>query len=201
MSVFINVSILAVVIYLFFRMKMRSFFELADKIPGYNSVQVFKVIKTVFSGGPENFYRGLLKLKQPYDSIFKIMIGPFLNVTVLDAEDVKIVLNIKDCNEKHFMYQRFFDNGLVVTGGEAYKLRKKMANPIFFPAYLKTYLPTMQRRTKIFMQHFEENRPSTEFNILHTNFTFTLDVNLSTLMGRDDFSAATHSKFVKDVDG
>lgn len=200
MSLLVNLSVLVAVVYLIARIKFRSFFDLADKIPGYNTIQAHKVIRKLFSRGPENFYRGLLELGEPFSgSAFKIQIGPFLNVVVRDAEDVKTVLNVKDCNEKHVMYKRFFDNGLVVSGGEEHKLRKKMASPIFSPAVLRTYLPIMRTRTKMFLQKFEVNRPRKEFNILHTIFNFSLDINLSTLMGRTDIKDETRSQFVEDV--
>lgn len=199
MSIIQDALIFIALVLFVIRWTTKSFFELIDKIPGYGLLDIFKVSRKLYAGGAENFYQSLLEVGKPFETAFKIMLGPIVIVTLRDAEDVKIVLNHKDCFEKHMMYERFFDNGLVVSGGKKQKLRKKMASPMFHAATLKKYLPIMNERMRNFMRRFEQKSHESEFNILHTNFDFTLDVLLWTIFEREDVDDETRYQYVEDV--
>lgn len=182
----LQVVLLFVALLLFvFRWRTKSFFDLANEIPGYSGLQAIKVFKQLHSNGAEDFYQSFLKVGKPFKSAFKLMLGPVLLVTIRDAEDVKIVYNHKNTHEKHMMYKRFFDNGLVVSGGDEQKLRKKMATPIFYPAKLKTFLPIMNVRMRNFIKRLKAKSIDEEFDISNVNFDFTLDILLSTIFERD----------------
>lgn len=179
--------------------KRSSFCRLMDKIPGYSGIEAIKVMSNMNSKGIDKFYQSYLEIVRSFESASKIYVWPYLFVTIRDAEDVKIILNDKNCNEKHLLHKRFFNDGLVTLFGEKYRLRKKVVKEAFYPAFVKGHLPTIVAKTMSCLNRLEATPRKGEFDILESIFDFTLDVFLSTTLGRGDVDDHLRQKYVEDA--
>lgn len=189
-----------VTLLLVFWWKKRSFYNLANKIPGYNALQTLHQFKQLLK--PENFYQTIIEAGRSFKTNFKLTFGPHLFVMLRDAEDVKIVLHHKECYTKHIAYEMYFEDSVVALCGDGYKLRKKLMIPVFSPSKLMSFHPIINERMRCFMKKFEETLTSDEFDkefdILHTNFDFALDVLLCTVFGKSDVNEEIRLRYVKD---
>lgn len=100
---------------------------------------------------------------------------------------MKIILNSEECFDKiDFIYQQLFTYGMLVMNGEEYKLQRKVVNPVFFPAALKSYLPIVNDKLNSFMTRFDTRlKPNEVFELSVLTGDFTMDTILSTMFGVD----------------
>lgn len=194
-----DVLIFVATAFILFRWKVRELYNLAAKIPGYSDLQMIPIFRKLYADGPECFYQALIDVGKPFKSAFKFRIGQKLFVMLRDPDDVKIILNHKDCTHKNENYIKFFDNGLVFSSGDEHKTRKKNAIPVFYQAAVKKFIPVVDTKMKSFLRRFEAKHHQNEFDIVHSVLTFTLDVVLSTICGTRIDNEAICLRFIEDV--
>lgn len=191
-----------VALLLVFWWKKRSFYNLANKIPGYNALQTLHQFKQLWE--PENFYQTIIEAGRSFKTNFKLTFGSHLFVMLRDAEDVKLILQHKECYKKHIAYEKYFEDCVPMLCGDEYKLRKKLMIPVFSPSKLRSFHPIINERMRCFMKKFEANLTSDEFDeefdILHTNFDFALDVLLCTVFGKSDVNEETRLQYIEDFE-
>lgn len=132
-------------------------------------------------------YSTLVGFSKCYESSFRLWLGPILVLMVRDAADLKIILNSEECFDKiDFIYKQLFTYGLLVMGGDEYKLHRKQINPLFYPMALRSYLPIINGKLKNFMARFDSGlKPNEEFELSILTGDFTMDTILATMFGVD----------------
>mgnify|MGYP002655297311 CR=1 FL=1 len=148
-----------------------------------------------------DYYATLISFANSFKSSFKISFGTHLTVAVKDPEDVKIILNSEACYDKHPLYWKFHKGGIPITGGEKNKLHRKVATPVFHPSRLENYQKSFNTCANNFLQSFDKDLPSKEFNILPKIFDFTLDVTLQTTIGEKNISQKDRIKIISNTAG
>lgn len=112
-----------------------------------------------------------------------LWIAHYFCVNIHNPEDVKIVLNSKDCFEKAVLYHEFMKYGLPVEGGEYYKQQRKSLKPIFATTNLKFLTPKINEKVH---EYFESCSAKLEGEIKCLKFLmskFTLCAVFETMYG------------------
>lgn len=133
-----------------------------------------------------------------YKTNFKAWIGPFLMLFIRDADDLKTILNSEKCFDKvSILYEKVIDYGLLVIGGETYKLHRKSINPIFHPTQLKSFIPIIKRKMDDFLLRFDSRiETSEEIEMSHFASDFTLDTILATMFSNNDITENERMRFI-----
>lgn len=128
----------------------------------------------------------MVALFEPFSGNFKMWYCCFLTLVVRDPEDIKIALNSKKCFEKpSFLYKTFFTSGMLVTGGDEYKLHRKTIMPIFSKEHLRSYLVIANSKMQNFLQQFDLKLDSKPFDFYHHASDFTFDTLMPSLFGKN----------------
>lgn len=118
-----------------------------------------------------------------------------------DPNDVKIILNSAETFEKtQIIYGLYFKFGLLVMGGEQYKLHRKAITPLFQPETLKTYMPTINRKMDSFMERFDKRLEPGAFDFTLLIMDFFLDSLLATMFGIDHIDEEVRMEFIEDTE-
>lgn len=136
-----------------------------------------------------------------FESSYKVWVGPFLVYVVRDPEDIQTALNSDECFEKPAFYRQYFSYGMVVMGGDEYKLHRRITCPMFNPSALLNYLPKVNKKMNNFLKRFDEKLDSEEVDFCVDAADFTLDTALSTLFGVENSDEAARKKLVEDGRG
>lgn len=117
-----------------------------------------------------------------FDESCRAWAGPILLYVVRDPDDLETVL--KSVPEKHEMYSKFgFPHGLFTLNGEAHKTHRKLLLPSFSLKSLQSYIPAVNRESRIFVAKIKREFLGKEFEIFHVACEFTLRNVLATLFG------------------
>lgn len=186
----------------------RRVYRMAAKIPGYNGFPIigvsYKNIREKFEGNTvwsnisvtlwnlfylflhaTDQYTNLAAFSKPFSGNFKIWYFWYLLLVVRDPDDIKIALNSEKCFEKpSFLYKAFNKGGMLVIGGDEYKLHRKTIMPIFSKQHLRQYLVIANAKMQNFLQQFDLKLDKKPFDFFHHASDFTLDTIMTTLFGR-----------------
>lgn len=112
------------------------------------------------------------------------------------------MLASEECFDKiGFLYKLFFKHGLFVLEGDEYKFHRKVINPLFNPAAMKSYLPIINNKVKSFMSRFDERlKPDDEIEFCRLATDFSMDAMLATMFGIDHDDEDARSKFLDSVE-
>lgn len=137
-----------------------------------------------------DFYSTLVSITQKFETTFKVWLGPLLFLMVRDADDLKTILSSEECFDKMgIIYKRYFSYGLFVLEGDEYKSHRKAINPLFTPAALKSYLPTVNKKVEDFIFRFDRSfdpKEEIEFARLATDFSFDSSLEIFFGIGHVD---------------
>lgn len=133
-----------------------------------------------------DIYELIVKHMEGFNEGVKIWFGPFLMFFPRKPEDVKIILNSEDCQDKPlFFYRELFTYGLIAMNGDEYKAHRKAFNPLFSPKALRSYIPMLDDVMNKFLVDFDMNLKSETFDLSYDTMDYTFNGNLVTFFGID----------------
>lgn len=82
-----------------------------------------------------------------------------LMVVVDDPEQLQTVLTSKDCLDKPAPIYNgiYFTQGMVVANGDTWKNHRKLIEPSFSKRIVQSFLPTLNEKSKIFVDVLKKN--------------------------------------------
>lgn len=131
-----------------------------------------------------DFYSFMVNLMKGFDDGVKAWIGPFLFFIPQKPEDIQIILNSVDCQNKPlFLYRELFSYGLIAMNGEEYKVHRKAFSPLFTPKALRSFVPMLDDIMNKFLVDFDSNLKPEAFDMLYDSMDYTFNANLVTFLG------------------
>jgi len=153
----------------------RRFFYLSHKIPlsnfDYSLKGIYQAIradnKTIFKMIGESFAG---------ENTSKTWLGPLLFVLIKKPEDVKLVLNSKNCLDKPLLIKCInMPKGSVFGDVEYWHSHRKILNPCFGMNSLKNVIPIFNEKVKVLMSNLVKEEANGEFNVLYMMTALTLE--------------------------
>lgn len=154
----------------------RRFFYLSSKIPlssfDYSIKGLYEAMKadnkTIFAMLRESFANNIVCTKSWF--------GLFLFVGVVKPEDVKLVLNSKDCLDKpRFLKFPNMPKGSLFGDVEYWHSHRKLLNPYFGARSLQNVIPIFNNKVKVLMKNLKKLEGKEEFNVLYSMTALTLE--------------------------
>jgi cytochrome P450 len=130
---------------------------------------------------------------------FKAWLGPLLFFIPFSPEDIKIILNSGDCqNKPSFLYKPVFTYGLISMNGNEYKAHRKAAVSLFTWKALQSFLPSINEVMNEFLINFDTKLQPKTFEPTKQILNFALNSTLSTIFGLK-IDQKYREKFVHDA--
>lgn len=132
----------------------------------------------------QDIYNTMVSLLNSCPESFTMWAGPILIYVVKHPDDLEIVLKSQNCFEKHQLYENIsLPRGLFTTGGDMYKLHRKLITPAFSVKSMRSFMPNINQESKGFVEKMRRDSISKEFDISHCIAEFNLRNLLVTLFG------------------
>lgn len=156
--------------------KHKKFFHLASKIPTSSFDYSLKGIYRVLTADNKTIFQMLHASFKNNKVCTKTWVGTFLFVGLSKPEDVKHVLNSKDCLDKPIFVK--FPNilqGSLFGDLQYWHSHRKILNPYFGVQGLRYVIPIFNEKSKILMRNLKTMEEKGEFNVLYTMTALTLE--------------------------
>lgn len=116
------------------------------------------------------------------DSISKTLHGTCVLFILQKPEDVKVVMNSKDCLDKS-MIMKFANlkQGSLFGSLEAWQRHHKILEPYFGVVGMRSLVPTFNKKSLILTRNLAKNVGKKEFDIFHDLTALTLETVLSAM--------------------
>lgn len=160
----------------------RRFYYLASKIPQSNFDYSFKGLHRIFTADGKKIFHIAHEAFNGNEVCTKAWIGPCLFVGVVKPEDVKKVLNSKDCLDKPFVIK--FANirkGSLFGDLNYWHSHRKLLNPYFGAKNLLSIIPIFNEKVKILMDNFKKLEGKGDFNVFYSMTALTLETILKVM--------------------
>lgn len=154
----------------------KKFYYLASKIPSSSFDFSLKGIKEALTADPKIIFKMLNNSFEKNTCCTKTWFGPYLFVGIVKPEDVKTVLNSKECLDKP-KFIKFVDifKGSLFGDLQYWHSHRKILNPYFGAQALRTVIPIFNEKSKILIKTMEKMEGKGEFNILYNMTALTLE--------------------------
>jgi len=160
----------------------RRFFYLAHKIPSSSFDYSIKGLHRAMNAVSKTIFIMLRELFVNNKVCAKLWFGTFLFVGIVKPEDVKLVLNSKDClNKPRFLKFMPFPKGSLVSDVEYWHSHRKILNPYFGARSLQNSIPIFNDKVKILMSNLRNIEGKGEFNVLYSITALTLETILKVM--------------------
>ena len=152
------------------------FYYLAHKIPfssfDYSIKGLYRALKadnkTIFIMIRESFANNKV--------CTKTWVGTFLFVSITKSEDLKIVLNSKDCLDRpRFLKFLNMPKSSFFGNVEYWHSHRKILNPYFSASSLQNVIPIFNNKVKILMTNLKKMEGKGEFDVLYSMTALTLE--------------------------
>ena len=106
----------------------------------------------------------------------KTWVGTFLFVAIVKLEDVKLVLNSKECLDRPW-FSKLLDmpKSSLVGDIEYWHSHRKILNPYFSARSLQNLIPIFNNKVKILMTNLKKMEGKGEFDVLYSMTALTLE--------------------------
>lgn len=119
-------------------------------------------------------------LLEKYGPVYKIWLGPELNIMTNDVKDVEVILSTTRFNDKAHEYETlepWLKEGLLISRGRKWHLRRKALTPAFHFKILDNFIDVFERQSRLLLTNLDkEYRMQTDKGVELYDW-----VNLSTL--------------------
>ncbi|KAJ8711112.1 hypothetical protein PYW07_008354 [Mythimna separata] len=170
--------------WLLWRYKNRRMIEMAKKVPGPRALPLLGNA-LLFKGQPDTFTKLIKNLMAEYGSVFKIWLGPDLNIVVSDPDDLKLLLSSTKTSVKGPQYKYMADvlgGGILSGSGPTWRKHRKIASPNYGKRAIESYGEVFNREVDGLLERFR--RMSREqFNVYTPVVQTTSYAVCQTLMG------------------
>lgn len=154
----------------------RKFFHLASKIPSSDFDYSWKGIRRALRADPKSIFKMLQSSFASNTVCSKTWLGPFLFVGVVKPDDVKIILNSKECLDKpNFVKFVNIYKGSLFGDLPYWHSHRKILNPYFGVQALRTVIPIFNEKVKILMENIGKMEGRGEFDVLYSMTALTLE--------------------------
>ncbi|XP_070505827.1 probable cytochrome P450 313a4 [Chironomus tepperi] len=160
----------------------RRFYYLAYKIPQGNLDYSLKGLYQILTADSKKIFNLTYETFNADKVCGKAWIGLSLFVGVVKPEDVKKVLNSKDCLDKPFVIK--FANilkGSIFGDLNYWHSHRKLLNPYFGAKNLLNIIPIFNEKVKALMDHFKKLEEKGDFNAFYPMSAFTLETILKVM--------------------
>ena len=160
----------------------RRFFYLAHKIPQSSFDYSLKGLYQILTADGKKLFHIAHEAFNGNEVCTKAWIGPCLFVGVVKPEDVKKVLNSKECLDKPFVIK--FANilkGSLFGDLNYWHSHRKLLNPYFGTKNLLSIIPIFNRKVAILMDNFKHLDGKGEFNVFYSMTALTLETILKVM--------------------
>lgn len=175
----ILVLIFIVIVTKFLWFDLRDFW-LISKIPSVNLKINMKTIYEVIKADSKIIFDFMMKLSAE-ESIAKLTFGFYTVVVVQEPDDVKTILNSKNCLGKTFI-EKFFhlEEGSLFGKIDAWQRHHKALVPFFTSLHMKNYLSIFNEKSLKLVENLKMMNGK-EFNIFYPIAAITLGIILKAM--------------------
>ncbi|XP_026727235.1 cytochrome P450 4V2-like [Trichoplusia ni] len=187
--------------WLVWRYQNRRMIAMASKIVGPPAIPLLGNA-LLFMGQPEQFVKLLRDLTTKYGSVFKLWLGPDLNIVVSDPDDLKVLLATPKTNSKGPQYKYMADllgGGILSGSGPTWRKHRKIATPNYGKRAIETYSEVFNKEVNILMEKLRIKN-SEPFDIYYDIVRCTSFTVCQTLMGltREEATTLPHLEEIID---
>jgi len=160
----------------------RRFFYLAHKIPLSSVEYSIKGVCEALNADNKTVFKILRSIFANIKVCNKSWFGTFLFVGIVKPEDVKLVLNSKDClNKPRFQKFSNIPKGSLLSDVEYWYPHRKILNPYFGARSLQNVIPIFNEKVKVLMLNLRKIEGKGEFNVLYSMNALTLETILKVM--------------------
>ena len=98
-------------------------------------------------------------------------------------EDLQVIFNSQDAIDKSFVYKMILKHGIFTDDGDLWRSHRKLLNPSFSPAIIKSFTPLFNQQSRILVKVLAKHLNNVEFDIYQPISACTLEALLSTIFG------------------
>ncbi|XP_075157444.1 cytochrome P450 4d1-like isoform X4 [Haematobia irritans] len=166
--------------YVIYRLKFKHLIDVTKNIPSPPALPILGHGHYFVGKEPYQNLLTFYEFVEKYGKTHKIWLGPELNIFTIDVKDVEVILGTIHHNDKAQQYvtlDPWLREGLLISRGRKWHLRRKVLTPAFHFRILEQYVEIFDRQSRALLKNFEkEYRMQTE-----KGFEFYDWINLSTL--------------------
>uniref|UniRef100_A0A1S4K8Q6 Uncharacterized protein n=1 Tax=Culex quinquefasciatus TaxID=7176 RepID=A0A1S4K8Q6_CULQU len=171
----------------YFRWTRRKFFAAISSMKGPTSLPlVGSGYRFVGQTTPEQMHKVMTTLTGQCESPTPIWSGQNLILVVHKPEHVQVVLKSEDCLDRAY-FNRYFqlDHGMLTTSVSSWKAVRKLLNMSLSPSMINSYIPTVNRKSRIMVEQVSKLVGQPEQNFYHEVAKWALDMICATVLGVD----------------
>ncbi|KXJ73707.1 hypothetical protein RP20_CCG015201 [Aedes albopictus] len=176
----------------------------ADQIPALQPVYpVLGHIPHFWGKNTHQAFDSIVKLLGSVERVGKLMIGPKPLITISHPDLMQQVLTRNDLYDKPFLYEFLrLGNGLISErSGERWLQTRKLLGPTFNTSMLTSFLSTMDARVSKMVSKLQPLADGhTEIDIYPFVSTCTLEIAISTTMGRMEDEVPGQQDFIRGLE-
>ncbi|XP_050353174.1 cytochrome P450 4C1-like [Nymphalis io] len=190
-------------IWLRWRYKNQRLLEMAKKIPGPPTIPLFgNALK--FMCQPEEFIKVVKDLMIEYDGVFKLWIGPDLNIVVSNPDDIKLLLTNNKTSIKGPQYKYIADvlgGGILSGSGSVWRKHRKIATPNYGKRAIESYTDVFNQEVDWLLDKFKSSAKGQEMDIYNYIVQCTSYTVCRTLMGlsKEETVELPHLQYLIDM--
>jgi cytochrome P450 len=163
--------------------KWKRFFYLARKIPRSQFDLSWRGIYDAIYADNRMIFKMVYESFDNINGLAKTWLGPMLFVIISSPEDVKIIMNSKECLDKPY-FIRF--PGPVLEGTlfgdvEFWHKHRKILDPFFGQQKLKSLIPLFDEKSKVLAANVAKMVGKGDFEIFHYTTALTLETILNAM--------------------
>lgn len=178
-SALIFISLLLIAKYLWTN---RKFLYFAYKTPFSDHKYDLKSLYDIVNADTKMLFEMAYGSCKNLDSISKTLHGTCCLIILQKPEDIKVVMNSKDCLDKSsIMKFANLNQGSLFGSLEAWQRHHKILEPYFGVVGIKNLIPIFNKKSLILTRNLEKNVDKKEFDIFHDLTALTLETILSAM--------------------
>ncbi|KAL1394470.1 hypothetical protein pipiens_011934 [Culex pipiens pipiens] len=162
----------------YFRWTRRKFFAAISSMKGPTSLPlVGSGYRFVGQTTPEQMHKVMTSLTGQCESPTPIWSGQNLILVVHKPEHAQVVLKSEDCLDRAY-FNRYFqlDHGMLTTSVSSWKAVRKLLNMSLSPSMINSYIPTVNRKSRIMVEQVSKLVGQPEQNFYHEVAKWALDM-------------------------
>jgi cytochrome P450 len=159
----------------------RRFYYLAHKIPLSSFDYSLKGLYNILTADGKKLFHIAHEAFNGNEVCTKAWIGPCLFVGVVKPEDVKKVMNSKECLDKPFVIKFAGLKGSLFGDLNYWYPHRKILNPYFGAKHLLNIIPIFNEKVAILMDNLKKLDGKGDFNVFYTMTALTLETILKVM--------------------